>query len=123
MKLLTEVNEGNFAKEVLDSNQAVLVDFWASGCDPCRALTPLLEEIASEYAGRVKIAEVNVDENPNLAERHHVQSLPTLIFFANGLVRDEIVGPTGKRMIATKLDQLLEIKSFKRGVAGKPFSE
>jgi thioredoxin 1 len=119
MKRTIEINQDNFEKEVLATNQTVLVDFWAEWCGPCKMIAPMLEEIAEEYAGRVKVAKVNVDENPVLAERHHVQSIPTLIFFANGLVRDQIVGLAGKQAIAFKLDQLLEFKSFKNGRSGE----
>jgi thioredoxin len=116
MKLTTEVNQANFDKEVLNPNQAVLVEFYAESCGACKMIAPMLEEIAVEYSGRAKIARINVDENPLLAERHHVQATPSLIFFSKGLVRDQMVGTVSKQMIVSKLDQLLEFKLFKNAL-------
>jgi thioredoxin len=82
----------------------VLVDFWAEWCVPCKTQAPLLEEIAREQAGKVKVVKVNVDENPVLAEHYHIESIPTLIYFYNGLVHDQIVGPAEKQEIVTKLE-------------------
>jgi thioredoxin 1 len=106
MKSTIEIDEENFEAEVIQSNQPVLVDFWAEWCGPCKMLAPALEEIASEQAGRVKIAKVNVDTNPALAARFGIQSIPSLLYFAGGEVRDKTVGVTGKRAIVSKLEKI-----------------
>lgn len=89
---MTEVNERNFATEVLQANQPVLVDFYATWCGPCRMLAPVVEQLAGEFAGRVKFAKVDVDEAPELAARYQISGVPTLLLFQDGRVVDEIVG-------------------------------
>lgn len=106
MKPTIEINETNFEQEVLQSNQPVLVDFWAEWCGPCKMLAPVLDEIATEQSGRVKVAKVDVDTNPALAARYGIQSIPTLLYFAGGEVRDQTVGAAGKRSIISKLEKL-----------------
>ncbi len=106
MKPTIEINEANFETEVLNSATPVLVDFWAEWCGPCKMLAPVLDEIAGEQAGRAKVAKVNVDANPGLAARFGIQSIPTLLYFAGGEVRDKTIGVTGKRVIASKLERL-----------------
>jgi thioredoxin 1 len=106
MKHTIEINEANFEAEVLQSNQPVLVDFWAEWCGPCKMLGPVLEEIAFEHEGRLKVAKVNVDINSDLAERFAIQSIPTLLFFAGGKARDKTIGVLGKRAIVSRLEKL-----------------
>ena len=106
MKTTIEGNEANFESEVLQSNQPVLVDFWAEWCGPCKILAPVVDEIALEQAGRVKVAKVNVDSNPGLAARFGIQSIPSLLYFVGGEVRDQTVGVQSKRAIAAKLEKL-----------------
>ncbi|HEV2691362.1 MAG TPA: thioredoxin [Verrucomicrobiae bacterium] len=106
MMKIVDVNSDNFRREVLEASQPVVVDFWAAWCGPCKALTPVLEEIAQEHGGRVKVAKVNVDENPALAEQHHVQSIPTLVYYHNGLIHDQFVGVASKNAIITRLETL-----------------
>jgi thioredoxin 1 len=106
MKTTIEINETNFESEVLQSNQPVLVDFWAEWCGPCKMLAPVVEEIALEQAGRVKVAKLNVDSNPRLAAHFGIQSIPTLLYFAGGEVRDQTVGALSKRAIVAKLEKL-----------------
>src|SRR5215510_13057113 len=107
MKPTIELNEANFESEVLQSNQAVVVDFWAEWCGPCKMLAPLLEEVDVEQAGRVKFAKVNVDEHPALAARYGIQSIPTLLYFAGGQLRNQTIGAVSKKRILADLDALV----------------
>ena len=98
----------NFEKEVLRSAQPVLVDFWAPWCGPCKALGPVIEELAKEYGGKaVKIGKVNVDENQQTPSQYGIMSIPTLIFFKGGLPQGQMVGAQPKEKIKQKLDDLL----------------
>ena|SRR2546422_1893696 len=106
MKPTIEINQSNFETEVLKSNHPVLVDFWAEWCGPCKMLASLLDEIAKEHADHIKVAKVNVDDNPALAERYDVQSIPTLLYFANGEVRNKTIGVISKRKIVEHLEEL-----------------
>jgi thioredoxin 1 len=106
MKPTIEINERNFEAEVLKSSQPVLVDFWAEWCGPCKMLAPLLDEIATEQGGRVKIAKVNVDDHPALAARFGIHSLPTLLYFADGELRHQTAGVVGKQTIVSQLERL-----------------
>jgi thioredoxin 1 len=106
MKPTIEVNQMNFKSEVLNSTQLVIVDFWAERCDSCKMVAPLLEEIAVENAGRMKIAKVNMDENPALSEPYHITVIPTLLFFFNGLVYGQIVGIASKKAILSKMEEI-----------------
>ena len=106
MKLTIEINELNFEAEVLKSTQPVLVDFWAEWCGPCKMLAPVLDEIATEQTGRVKVAKVNVDENAALAQRYGIQSIPTLLYFANGEVRNTTIGGVSRKRIVDTRDAL-----------------
>ncbi|HXB60109.1 MAG TPA: thioredoxin [Candidatus Acidoferrales bacterium] len=106
MKPTIEINEANFERDVLQSKEPVLVDFWAEWCGPCKMLSPLLDEIATEQSGRVKVAKVNVDTNPALAARFGIQSIPTLLYFAGGEVKDKTIGAMPKKAIISKLEKL-----------------
>jgi thioredoxin 1 len=106
MKPTIEINDGNFETEVLKSSQPVLVDFWAEWCGPCKMLAPLLDEIAVEQGGRVKVAKVNVDDHPALAARFGIHSIPTLLYFADGELCHQTVGVASKKAIVSKLEGL-----------------
>ena len=101
------VTDANFEAEVAQSNVPVLLDFWAPWCPPCRMLSPVVDEIAVEKAGVAKIAKVNVDENLELARRFKVQSIPLLLFFKNGEVKDQMLGATNKKTLLNKLEALI----------------
>ncbi len=103
----THVTTADFDAEVLQSSVPVLVDFWAVWCGPCRAIAPHVDAISQEYAGRAKVVKVNVDEEPELALRYGIQSIPTLLFFKDGKVQDMIVGVVPKQTIVQKLEALL----------------
>src|SRR6516164_9559868 len=103
---IINLTQGSFAKEVLQSATPVLVDFWAPWCGPCRGLTPILDELADEYNGRVKIAKVNVDEEQGLAAEYGVSSIPTLLLFKQGQVADQIVGLRSKRDLKASVDRV-----------------
>ncbi|HLX96677.1 MAG TPA: thioredoxin [Verrucomicrobiae bacterium] len=106
MKPTIEITEGNFEAEVLKAGQPVLVDFWAEWCGPCKMLAPVLDEIAAEQNGRVKVAKVNVDDHPDLAARFGVRSIPTLLYFADGQLRHQTVGVVSRTTILSKLEEL-----------------
>lgn len=106
MKSTIELNETNFEAEVLKCDQAVLVDFWAEWCGPCKMLAPVLDEIAAEQHGRVKVAKVNVDKNPGLAARFDVRAVPTLLYFAGGELLRQTAGAVGKKTILSNLERL-----------------
>jgi thioredoxin 1 len=104
MSALLHVSDASFEAEVIKSNVPVLVDFWAEWCGPCRMIAPILEDLAQEYAGKVKIVKVNVDENSVSAATYGVRGIPTLLLFKNGQVADTKVGALPKGQLAAFID-------------------
>ncbi len=104
---LQEITASNFSAQVLESDQPVLVDFWAPWCGPCKAIGPVIEKVAAEYEGRAKVGKINVDSEPALANQFSVMSIPTLLIFVKGKVHDQIVGLTKIEKIREKLDSTL----------------
>ncbi len=101
------LTKGNFESEVLKAEKPVLVDFWATWCGPCRMIAPTVEELAEEYAGKVVVGKVDVDENPELAQAYGVMSIPTLILFKDGKVANQNVGLSTKRALIKLIEDHL----------------
>ncbi|MDP3042535.1 MAG: thioredoxin [Candidatus Omnitrophota bacterium] len=95
----------NFKQEVLESDLPVLVDFWASWCGPCKVIAPLIDEMAKEYAGKMKIGKVDVDASPKIATKYGVMSIPTIIFFKKGKVMNQLVGAASKLDLKRKIEE------------------
>lgn len=102
-----EITDANFAEEVEKSDVPVLIDFWAVWCGPCRMIAPIVEELAGEYQGKAKIGKVDVDNNPMIAGKFGIRSIPTLLIFKGGQVVDQIVGAVPKGSIVDKLNSHL----------------
>jgi thioredoxin 1 len=102
-----EVTDRTFAQEVLQSTPPVLVDVWADWCGPCKAIAPIVEELAREYEGRLKVMKLDVDENPRTASTYQVQSIPTLLVFKDGRLAERIVGAVPKQVIIDKLQSVV----------------
>jgi len=101
------VNDGNFLSEVLESSIPVLVDFWASWCGPCQMMGPVVDDIASQYEGKVKVLKLNVDENPQTPAKYGIRGIPTLILFNKGKVVDRLIGAQPKSSVEELLKKIL----------------
>ncbi|MCA9081239.1 MAG: thioredoxin [Planctomycetaceae bacterium] len=102
---LVDFNDDNFQSEVLDSGEPVLVDFWAPWCGPCKMLTPTIEALAGDYAGKVKVGKLNTDVSQQIAVKYQIQSIPTMIVFKGGQPVDRMMGLQSKERIAEMLDR------------------
>ena len=107
MANVREVSDQTFETEVLQSTVPVLIDFWAPWCAPCRAIAPVVEELAREYAGRIKVLKMNVDDNPQTPTRYGVRGIPNLILFQGGSVREQIVGAVPKKRLVDAITQIV----------------
>ena len=101
------IGDGEFKKEVLESQQPVLVDFWATWCAPCRAIAPLIDDLATQYKGQVKVTKINIDDNQGTPQQYGIRSIPTLLVFKGGQVVDQIVGRVDKSRIEDALRKAL----------------
>lgn len=102
-----EVSDANFDEEVLKSEQPVLVDFWAVWCGPCKAIAPIVDGVAATYAGKLKVAKVNVDQNGATPSRYGIRGIPTLLFFKGGKIADQVVGYVAQDVIEEKVKKLI----------------
>ncbi len=101
-----EFTEGNFEAEVLESAKPVLIDFWAEWCVPCKMIAPAVEEVANENAGALKVGKVNVDNNPGIASKYGVRSIPTLLIFKGGQIAEKMVGAVSKETMQEFVDKV-----------------
>ncbi|MCB1857402.1 MAG: thioredoxin TrxA [Gammaproteobacteria bacterium] len=104
---IVHLSDDSFETEVMQSSVPVLVDYWAEWCGPCKMIAPVLEEIAGEYAGRVKVAKLNIDENPNIPPRYGIRGIPTLMLFKDGEVEATKVGAVSKSQLTAFIDSNL----------------
>lgn len=107
MSATVQVTDTSFKQDVLESDVPVLVDFWAPWCGPCRMVAPVVDEIAQQYDGQVKVVKLNTDENPNVASQYGIRSIPTLMIFKGGQRVDMVVGAVPKTTLANTLEKYL----------------
>lgn len=103
-----QVSDNTFEADVLKSDKPILVDFWAGWCGPCRAIAPVIKELADEYQGRMKVAKLNVDENPVTPSKYGIRAIPTLLIFKEGKLSEQITGAVSKTVIDNALKKVLE---------------
>lgn len=101
---IQNVSDADFEQEVLKSNEPVLIDYWAEWCGPCKSIAPVLEEIASEYSGRLRVAKLNIDDNPETPPKYGIRGIPTLMLFKNGNVEAQKVGAVSKSQLTAFID-------------------
>ncbi len=102
-----ELNDGDWQSEVLESNEAVLVDFWAPWCGPCRAVAPHVDSIAHAYEGKLKVAKINIDDNRGVPQQYNIRSIPTILLFKNGQVVDQVVGAVDREQLREMVEKVL----------------
>jgi len=106
MSDIMDFTKDNFDREVLKSDVPVLIDFWAEWCAPCKIIAPIIDEIADDYQGKIKVGKVNVESAPDIASRYGIMSIPSLLIFNNGKVADQIIGTVPKKSITAKIDSI-----------------
>ena len=107
MSAVQEVNDKNFEIEVINSDLPVLIDFWAPWCGPCRAIGPMVDELAKDYDGKLKVVKMNVDDNPLTPSKFGVRSIPNLLLIKNGQVKDQIIGAVPKQQFVNAIDKIV----------------
>ena len=117
IETIVEVTDGNFDQMVLKSEQPVMIDFWAAWCGPCKALGPVVDEVAAAYQGKVRVGKMNVDTSPVTPQRYGVRGIPTLLIFKNGQVQEQIVGYVGRDVIEKALNKQVNVVEMPKSTA------
>jgi thioredoxin 1 len=105
--MAVEITDANFAEVAMSTDKPVMIDFWAEWCGPCRMVTPIVEEMANDYAGKAVIGKVNVDDNPDISAKYGIRNIPTILFLKGGQVVDKSVGAVPKNILTEKMEALL----------------
>lgn len=105
--MATQFTDASFQTEVLGSDKVTVVDLWAEWCGPCKAMNPIIEELASEYDGRAVVGKLNVDDNPEVPTNYNIRGIPTFLIFKGGELKEKLVGMQSKQMLVTKIDAYL----------------
>jgi len=108
MEKITEVGDNNFETEVIQCHLPVLVDFWAPWCGPCKSIAPIIEELAGQYEGKLKVTKLNVDDHPATAARYGIRGIPNLIILKDGAVKEQIIGAVAKAKLVAAIDKAIQ---------------